>query len=114
MPNLTSDGLHVSPLRLALVLGLAAGALTGLSASPAQAVNTAAATGSEAGPAPAGQQVAQGWNRGYQRPEYRGGGGYYNNGPAYYYSAPPVVVVPQGYYAQPAPLFDLTIPLVIR
>jgi len=115
MPNLIGDGLHASPLRLALLVGLAAGVLTGLSASPAWAFNTAAATGTEAGPAPAGQQLAQGWNRDHGRPGYRDGGrGYYNNGPAYYYSAPPVVVVPQGYYGQPAPLFDLSIPLVIR
>lgn len=115
MPNRISDGHHASPPGLALFLGLAAGVLTAALASPAWAVNTAAATGSEAGQAPAGQQFAQGWNRGYQRPAYRGGGGgYYRGGPSYYYSAPPVVVVPQGYYGQPAPLFDLSIPLIIR
>ena len=116
MANRIRDGLPASPLRLVLFAGLAAGVLAGAFASPAYAVNAPAATGSEARQAPASYQVAAD-NRNRDRApargreEHRGG---YRGGPAYYSSAPPVVIVPQGYYQQPAPLFDLTIPLVIR
>jgi hypothetical protein len=118
MANRISDGPPVSPLRLVLFLGLAAGVLTGAFASPAYAVNATAARGSEARQAPAIYQLAaDNRNRGRApargRQEYRGGG-YRGGGPGVYYGAPPVVIVPQGYYQQPAPLFDLSIPLVIR
>jgi uncharacterized membrane protein len=117
MANHIRDGLPASPLRLVLFLGLAAATLAGAFAFPAYAVNTPAARGSEARQAPASYQVAydRGRGRGREGPRgggYRGGGGWVG-GPGYY-TAPPVVVEPYGYYQQPAPLFDLSIPLVIR
>jgi uncharacterized membrane protein YgcG len=122
MANRIRDGLPASPLRLVLFAGLAAGVLAGAFASPAYAVNAPAATGSEARQAPASYQVAADErNRGGGRAPARGGprGGGYRRGGGWvggpgYYSAPPVVVAPYGYYAQPAPLFDLSIPIVIR
>ena len=116
MANRIRDGLPASPLRLVLFAGLAAGVLTGAFASPAHAVNAVAARGSEARHASASYQLAaDNQNRGRApargREEHRGG---YRGGPAYYSSAPPVVILPQGYYQQPAPLFDLSIPIVIR
>jgi hypothetical protein len=126
MANCIRDGLPASPLRLVLFAGLAAGVLAGAFAAPAYAVNAPAARGSEARQAPASYQVAadernRGGGRGPARgrEEHRGGprggprGGGWVGGPGYY-SAPPVVVEPYGYYAQPAPLFDLTVPIVIR
>jgi hypothetical protein len=116
MADRISDGPRAFPLRLVLFLGLAAGVMTGAFAAPVHAVNAVPATGSGAGQASASYQLAaDDRNRGRPpargREEHRGG---YRGGPAYYSSAPPVVFVPQGYYQQPAPLFDLTIPIVIR
>jgi len=120
MANRIRDGRPVSPLRLVLFAGLAAGVLGGAFAAPAYAVNTPPARSSEARQVPASYQVAddrgrgRGPARGREGPRddgYRGGG--WVGGPGYY-SAPPVVVDPYGYYQQPAPLFDVTIPLVIR
>ena len=115
MANRISDGAFVSPLRIALFLGLAAAVLTGAFVFPAHAANTAVATSTEARQAPASYQLlAQNRyrGRGPARDEHRGG--YYRGGPSYYSSAPPVIFVPQGYYQEPAPLFELSIPLVIR
>ena len=121
MANRIGDGPRASPLRLVLFAGLAAGVMAGTFATPAYALNAPAARGSEARQAPASYQVAanernRGGGRGPARrgprgDGYRGGG--WVGGPGYY-SAPPVVVEPFGYYAQPVPLFDLTIPIVIR
>lgn len=115
MANRITDGPRVSPLRLVVFLGLAAGVLTGAFALPAQAASTAATGNSEARQAPASYQLfAQ--NRYRERGPVREGyrDGYYRGGPSYYYTAPPVIYVPPRYYQEPAPLFDLTIPLVIR
>jgi uncharacterized membrane protein len=119
MTNRIRDGLPASPLRLVLFAGLAAGVLGGAFASPAYAVNMPTARGSEARQTPAIYQVAddrgrgRGPARGREGPrggDYHGGG--WVGGPGYY-SAPPVIVEPYGYYQQPAPLFDLSIPLVV-
>jgi hypothetical protein len=117
MTNRIRDGLPASPLRLVLFAGLAAGVLGGAFGSPAHAVNMPAARSSEARQAPAIHQVADYRGRGPARgrEEPRGGGyhgGGWVGGPGYY-SAPPVVVEPYGYYQQPAPLFDLSVPLIV-
>ena len=116
MANRIGDGPPASRLRLVLFAGLAAGVLTGAFALPVHAANMAPARGSEAWQAPAIHQVADNRGRGGDRGGGRGGGyrGGGWGGPGPYYAAPPVVVEPYGYYAQPAPLFDLSIPLVIR